>query len=210
MCISSHSTPDSLLAEPSTPSPTGIPAASMSGTRAMPAPRRPLETGQWAAAIPPAAIAAIAGSSRCTVWANHTSGPTQPTDSMYSIGVLPKRSRQNSSSSSVSARWVCRRTPRSRASSALVRSRSPVTENGEHGATAMRHIESGPASWKRSMTSAVPARIASMPSTTESGGRPPELRPRSIEPRAGWNRSPTAAAASISAANTSPASAGTT
>ena len=176
----------------------------------MPAPSRPLETGQCAAAIPPAAIAAIAGSSRCTVWANHTSAPVHPTDSMYSMGVLPNLSRQNTSSSSVSARCVCRRTPRSRASSALARSRSPVTENGEHGATAIRHIESGAGSWCRSITSAVPARIASMPSTTESGGSPPALRPRSIDPRHGWNRSPTVAAASISAAKTSPASAGTT
>ena len=49
-----------------------------------------------------------------------------------------------------------------------------------------------------------------MPSTTESGGSPPALRPRSIDPRHGWNRSPTVAAAEISAAKTSPASAGTT
>ena len=38
-----------------------------------------------------------------------------------------------------------------------------------------------------------------MSSTTLSGGSPPLLCPRSIDPRVGWNRSPTRAAASISA-----------
>ena len=47
----------------------------------------------------------------------------------------PKRSRQSACSSSVSARCVCRRRPRARASSAEASINSGVTENGEHGAT---------------------------------------------------------------------------
>src|SRR3954469_6582071 len=42
------SSPASLEAVPSTPRPTGTPAASMSGTRAIPAARRALGDGQWA------------------------------------------------------------------------------------------------------------------------------------------------------------------
>ena len=38
-----------------------------------------------------------------------------------------------------------------------------------------------------------------MSSTTLSGGSPPLLWPRSIDPRVGWNRSPTRGAAAISA-----------
>ena len=56
---------------------------------------------------------------------------------------MPCFSRQYSSSSWVSARWVCSSTPRSRASSAVRTSRSVVTENGEHGARATRHMENG-------------------------------------------------------------------
>ena len=49
-----------------------------------------------------------------------------------------------------------------------------------------------------------------MSSTTESGGSPPWLCPRSIEPRVGWNRSPTVRAASTSAPSRSPPPAGNT
>ena len=70
------------------------------------------------------------------------------------------------------------------------RSRSPVTENGEQGATPIRSIESGPGSWCVSTAAAVAARIVSMSSTTWSGGSPPWRRPRSIEPRVGMNRRP--------------------
>ena len=78
-------------------------------------------------------------------------------------------------------------------------SRSPVTENGEQGATPIRSIESNDGSWWVSIAASVAARMASMSSTTLSGGSPPLLCPRSIDPRVGWNRSPTRAAASISA-----------
>ena len=56
---------------------------------------------------------------------------------MCSTGRLPKLARQNCSSSMVSAMWVCIVTPRSRASVAVSLIRSLVTENGEHGATAI-------------------------------------------------------------------------
>ena len=55
--------------------------------------------------------------------------------------------RQYASSSRVSARWVCRRTPCSRASSAVRRIRSSVTEKGEQGASAMRVMARGRGSW---------------------------------------------------------------
>ncbi len=42
-----------------------------------------------------------------------------------------------------------------------------------------------------------------MSSVTESGGRPPWETPRSIDPRHGWNRSPTAEAAVIVASSRS-------
>ena len=81
----------------------------------------------------------------------------------------------------------------------------PVTENGEVGARAMRTIAPGAGSWKRSIASALAARIASRSSTTSSGGSPPALRPRSIAPRHGWKRRPIARAAPISTSSRSPA-----
>ena len=58
-------------------------------------------------------------------------------------GRRPTFSRQYSSSSRVSARWVWRRTPCLRASSALFSSRPSVTEKGEQGARATRHMDRG-------------------------------------------------------------------
>ena len=83
----------------------------------------------------------------------------------------------------------------SRASAAASRIRSSVTENGEHGATPIRSIEPGDGSWCSSRARSVPASAASVVSTTESGGSPPRLCPRSIDPRVGWNRRPTSRAA---------------
>ncbi len=123
---------------------------------------------------------------------------------MYSPGVQPNCSRQCSSSSSVSARWVCRRTPRRRASAAAPVISSSLTENGEHGATATRSIEEKDGSWYFPIASSVAARISSRSSTTSSGGSPPDDRPRSIEPRHGWKRRPISRAAVISASNRSP------
>ena len=172
-CSSSTIRPDSLDADPSTPSPTGTPASSRSRIRAMPDPSRALDVGQCATPVPVAANRAIAASERCTQWASHTSSPSQPRSSAYSTGVAPNVSRQNSSSSRVSARCVCIRTPARRASAAESRISSAVTENGEQGATAIRTIASGDGSCQRAMAASVAARIASWSSTTESGGSPP-------------------------------------
>ncbi len=62
---------------------------------------------------------------------------------MNSSGRLPKRFRQYTSSSLVSAMWVCMRTPSLRASSAVLRMSDSETVNGEHGASATRSIEPG-------------------------------------------------------------------
>jgi hypothetical protein len=105
---------------------------------------------------------------------------------------------------------VCSRTPCRRASAAASVISFPVTENGEHGATATRSIESYAGSWNLVIAASVAASTVSRSSTTESGGRPPWLAPRSIEPRVGWNRRPTAAAEPISAASRSPPPAGNT
>ena len=89
-------------------------------------------------------------------------------------------------------------------SSAVSAISSPVTLNGDVGASAIRTIAPGSGSWKRSIAPAQAARIASRSSTRSSGGRPPSLAPRSIAPRQGWKRSPIARAASISTARRSP------
>ena len=178
--------------------------------RAMPAPSRALLDGQCATPVPVAANRATAESSRCTACAIQTSSPSQPSESTYSVGVAPNRSRQNDSSSSVSARWVCSRTPCLRASPAASVISFAVTENGEQGATATRTMESKAGSWNRVIADSVASRIASRSSTTESGGSPPRLVPRSIEPRVGWKRTPTAAAAATVAASRSPPADGNT
>ena len=72
---------------------------------------------------------------------------------------------RTSSSSWVSARCVCRRTPRARASSAVSAISSPLTEKGDVGASAIRTIAPGSGSWKRSIAAALAARIASRSST---------------------------------------------
>jgi hypothetical protein len=175
----------SLEAAPSTPRPTGAPARKSWRTGAMPAPSRAFELGQWATAVPVAASRFTAGSSRCTQCASQTSSPSQPSSSAYSVGVRPSACRQYASSSRVSARWVCIRTPSPRASSAASRMSLGLTENGEHGATATRTMAPGEGSWNLRIASCVAARAVSGSSTISSGGSPPADRPRSIEPRQG-------------------------
>ena len=184
-CSSSIIRPDSLEAAPSTPSPTGTPARRNPAIGAAPEPSRPLEVGQCATPVPVAPNRSIAGCARCTQWAIHTSSPSHPSSSAYWAGEQPNRSWQYASSSSVSARCVCRRTPRRRASSADSRISSPVTLNGEQGPTTIRSSDSGDGSCQRSIAASVAASTASRSSTTESGGRPPSDWPRSIDPRAG-------------------------
>ena len=117
--------------------------------------------------------ARVSASLRWTQCASQTSSPSQPKSSRYCSGRTPKRSRQKRSSSSVSARWVCSRTPRARASSAVSAISSSVTLNGEVGASAIRTRAPGAGSWWRSIATAQASRIASRSSTTSSGGSPP-------------------------------------
>ena len=118
-------------------------------------------------------------------------GPSQPRSSAYWAGVRPKVARQNSSSSCVSARWVCSRTPRCAGQFGAVahqfaghrerrarRDRDPRIASGRRVVPAVdRGLRSrrGSSSWS---------------STTESGGSPPADSPRFIEPRVGWKRRP--------------------
>lgn len=93
---------------------------------------------------------------------------------------------------------------------ALCRSSSADTENGEHGASATCRIEPNDGSWYFSMTSIESRIISSTVCTTESGGRPPSLTLRSIDPRDETIRMPSASAASICAPIRSPEPAGKT
>ena len=101
----------SFEAEPSTPSPTGAPASTSSRTGATPAPSRRFEVGQCATPTPARPNAATSAAERWTQCAHQTSPATQPSSSRYSTGRQPYSSRQYSSSSTVSARCVCSRSP---------------------------------------------------------------------------------------------------
>ena len=79
----------SLLAEPSTASPTGTPSSSISGTRATPEESFMLEIGQWATPVPVRESSRSSSSLKWMPWAYHTSGPVHPRDAMYSSGRTP-------------------------------------------------------------------------------------------------------------------------
>ena len=72
--------------------------------------------------------------------ATHARSLPHPTSSNCSIVRRPNASSAKRSSSGSSARCVCSRTSSRSASSAVARINSGVTENGEHGASAMRTI----------------------------------------------------------------------
>ena len=93
-----------MLAEPSTPRPTGIPSLSMSLTRATPEDSFMFDMGQCATPVPVCARTRSSSSLKWMPCANHTSGPTQPTDSMYASGRMPVASMVKRSSSRVSHR----------------------------------------------------------------------------------------------------------
>ena len=147
------------------------------GSGAMPAPSRALLDGQCATPVPVAANRATAASSRCTACAIQTSSPSQPSESTYSVGVAPNRSRQNVllvvglgevgvQPDAVPPGQVgrlghqLRRSPRT-ASTARPRSAASRRTTGRGSA---------------SIAASVAARIASRSSTTSSGGRPPCAR----------------------------------
>ena len=117
----------------------------------------------------------------------------------------PNVSPAKVSSSGSSARWVCSRTSSRSASSAVAHHqlgrdrerRARRQGDAHHGAPATGR---GAAPTSRSES----ARISSSSCTTESGGRPPSFCDRLIEPRVGWKRMPSSAAAAISAVIRSP------
>ena len=78
---------------PSTPRPTRTPASSIARTGAMPDARRMFDVGQCATPVRVAAKRSMPAGSSLTQCACQTSGPIQPSDSAYSAGVQPKRSR---------------------------------------------------------------------------------------------------------------------
>ena len=128
------SPPSSLDAAPSTPSPTGAPAC----TQVLHRGRCRRRGGSWRS-----------GSARRRCRSRRAGRPRRRRSGCRArttrhrrasrAGRLARpgcsRTRRGTgcSSSRVSARWVCSRTPLSRASSAALRIRSSLTENGEHG-----------------------------------------------------------------------------
>ena len=203
VCISLSRFEESLLALPSTATPTRTPASSRAGTWQMPEPSRRLLTGQCATPqfiFPSRWISSGVNQMPC---AYHTSGPTHPTLSMYSKGRIPSFCTQKSCSSFVSHRCVCMKTFFSRAKTAVSARDSFVTENGEHGASTRRVIANGLGSWYFAISRSQSARMASQLWVTSSGGRPPCERPRLMLPRVGWKRTPIRRASSISTSRNS-------
>ena len=129
--------------------------------------------------------------------------PSQPRSVRYSTGVQPYSSRQYAPSSIVSARCVCRGRPKRRASDADSCMSRFVTENGEHGATAIGHGLQAPIHAAAPTSRSVSASTASSLLHQLVGGRPPSETPRSIEPRQATIRTPSSRAACTSA-STSP------
>ena len=150
-CSSSTIRPDSLDADPSTPSPTGTPASSRSRIRrdARPEPR----VGRRA--VRHAGAGGGEPGDRGVGEVHAVGEPHVVAEPTEVLGVLdracaPNVARQNSSSSRVSAEvGVHAARPRARASAAESRISSAVTENGEQGATAICSIASGDGSCQR-------------------------------------------------------------
>ena len=113
------SSPASLDAAPSTPRPTGAPARTSGTTGAIPAPSRAFDDGQCATPVP-----RLAEARDLAVGEVHAvREPDVVAEPPELLEVLDRphaeRSRQNASSSTVSAMCVCSRTPRARANSAV-------------------------------------------------------------------------------------------
>ena len=81
--------PASLLAEPSTPSPTRTPASRICRTGAMPEPSRQFEQGQCATPVRLRANRSISAASSFTQCACQTWSPVQPRSSAYCPGRQP-------------------------------------------------------------------------------------------------------------------------
>ena len=204
---SGKSAPTSLDATPSTPSPTGAPAATRSADARDPRARAgSCSTGSGRCRSASRRAGRPRASSKWMPCATQTSGATQPMSSSTCERPRAEALQAVVSSSRVSARWVCSRSPSRRASAADSVISLGVTLNGLQGATV---TTTRSPSCSRACTASVDARIASRSSTTESGGRPPWLCPRSIEPRAIWARIPMRARAAAMASNTESSPPGT-
>ena len=101
---SSHIDAESADDEPSTPSPTGHPAARSDVTGAIPDDKIRLELGQCATPTSAAPSRLISSPFGMTQWATQLRGLAQPVRSKYSVGRQPKRATLNSSSSEFSAK----------------------------------------------------------------------------------------------------------
>ena len=106
-----------------------------------------LLAGQWATPVPVWARSRSSSSLKWMPWAYQTSSPTHSSFSRKARGRIPSRSSMYRSSSFVSHRWVWRRTRYCRASPALSRSRSSLTEKGEQGARTTWRMDPGRGSW---------------------------------------------------------------
>ena len=158
--VSSQSEAQSVEADPSHPIPTGTPASRKAFTGAMPPPPISMfELGQWATPVPHDAHPHHLG----VVRVDAVGDPRPVAAPAAVLEVLDRpaavHSRQYVSSSGSSARWVCNRTSSRSASSAVRRMSSGVTENGEHGASAIRTIAPAALSWWRATASSLAARI---------------------------------------------------
>ena len=188
--------PRSFEAEPSTPRPTCTPASSISRTGATPGAEAQVRGGAVGDADAVRREAVVVAVARRARSARTTRRPPASRRRPGTRRACSRSARwQNSSSSAVSARCVCSRRPRRRASAADSSISWRVTENGEHGATAICSRSPSASAATRSVS----ARISSIVSTSESGGRPPCDSPRSIEPREATKRRPSSRAACSSA-----------
>ncbi len=202
---SAPSCPASCDAAPSTPSPTGAPCVEQVRTGAMPVPSRALELGQCATPVPVSPRRAISvGRAVDAVREPHVVAEQAETLGVLhgSAAVLALAVRR--SSSSVSARCVCSRTPALRARATDSRIRSGVTENGEHGRDRDPQHRAG-----RGVVEAVDRLLGGgqgLVGLLDEVVRWQAARggPRSIDPRAGMEPHAHRRAASIVAANRSP------
>ena len=189
----------SFEAEPSTPRPTRTPASSIARTGATPAPRRRLEVGQCATPVPVAA-------KRCDLRLREVDAvrapdvavePAEPVEVLDGraaealAAVLLLLDRLGEVRVELQAE-LARELGRLRHQVAGDRERR-ARRDGELDARAPAASRAAPASRR------VSSRIASIVSTTESGGRPPCDSPRSIEPREATRRTPSSRAACSSA-----------
>ena len=195
----------SFEAEPSTPRPTRTPASSIARTGAMPAPSRRFEVGQCATPVP--------------VEAKRPTSASGEVDAVRAPDVACRATRGRPGTRRASSRSARGRTPPPRPSR-----RGACGAGGRAPARAQPTRASGRRSPRRASTARpragrarpgsascrparrrVSSRMASIVSTTESGGRPPCDSPRSIEPREATRRTPSSRAA-WSSASISPCS----